>query len=97
MAGALTESMTVLLRQLRKTLTWDRGKKMAEHARFALKTGVKVFLADPLSPWQRPTNENCNGLLRQCFLKGTDLSSWETGELAAVAYALNKRQRKVLG
>lgn len=96
MADALTESMTVLPQQLRKTLTWDRGKEMAEHARFTLETGTEVFFADPHSPWQRPTNENSNGLLRQYFPKGTDLSRWEVGDLAAVAYTLNNRPRKVL-
>jgi IS30 family transposase len=67
MNAALTGSMTKLPEQLRKTLTWDRGKELAGHAQFALETGTKVFFADPHSPWQRPTNENTNGLLRQYF------------------------------
>lgn len=97
MAEALTLSMSGLPEQLRKTLTWDRGKELSDHAKFALETGTRVFFADPHSPWQRPTNENTNGLLRQYFPKGTDLSRWSADELAAVAYTLNNRPRKVLG
>lgn len=96
MADALTRAITDLPQQLRKTLTWDRGKELAEHARFAFETGTTVFFADPHSPWQRPTNENTNGLLRQYFPKGTDLSRWGADDLAAVAYTLNNRPRKVL-
>ena len=69
MNAALTASMTTLPEQLRKTLTWDRGVELVGHAQFALETGTKVFFADPHSPWQRPTNENTNGLLRQYFSK----------------------------
>ncbi len=83
--------------QLRKTLTWDRGKELSGHAQFALDTGTKVFFADPHSPWQRPTNENTNGLLRQYFPKGTDLSRWSSTDLEAVAMAINNRPRKILG
>lgn len=97
MNAALTASMTALPAQLRKTLTWDRGKELAWHAQFTLETGTKVFFADPHSPWQRPTNENTNGLLRQYFPKGTDLSRWSTEDLEAVAYTLNNRPRKILG
>jgi IS30 family transposase len=97
MNAALTASMTQLPEQLRKTLTWDRGKELSAHAQFALETGTKVFFADPHSPWQRPTNENTNGLLRQYFPKGTDLSRWTADDLEAVALALNNRPRKTLG
>jgi IS30 family transposase len=97
MNAALTASMTQLPEQLRKTLTWDRGKELSAHAQFALETGTKVYFADPHSPWQRPTNENTNGLLRQYFPKGTDLSRWSAADLEAVAFTLNNRPRKVLG
>ncbi|QUF06725.1 IS30 family transposase [Actinosynnema pretiosum subsp. pretiosum] len=97
MNAALTVSMTKLPEQLRRTLTWDRGKELSAHARFALDTGTRVFFADPHSPWQRPTNENTNGLLRQYFPKGTDLSRWSAEDLEAVALTLNNRPRKVLG
>ena len=97
MNAALTTSMTRLPEQLRQTLTWDRGKELSGHAQFALDTGTKVFFADPHSPWQRPTNENTNGLLRQYFPKGTDLSRWSADDLEAVALTINDRPRKVLG
>ena len=96
MNAALSASMTKLPEQLRKTLTWDRGKELSAHAQFTLETGTKVFFADPHSPWQRPTNENTNGLLRQYFPKGTDLSRWSADDLEAVALALNNRPRKSL-
>ncbi|MDX3351713.1 IS30 family transposase, partial [Streptomyces sp. ME02-6979A] len=99
--GTLVErsSRSTLLvpEQLRKTLTWDRGKELSGHAQFALDTGTKVFFADPHSPWQRPTNENTNGLLREYFPKGTDLSRWSSADLEAVALAINNRPRKILG
>jgi IS30 family transposase len=97
MSAALASTMTRLPEQLRKTLTWDRGKELAGHAQFTLTTGTKVFFADPHSPWQRPTNENTNGLLRQYFPKGTDLSRWDPEDLEAVALTLNNRPRKSLG
>lgn len=97
MNAALTASVATLPEQLRKTLTWDRGKELSGHAQFALESGTKVFFADPHSPWQRPTNENTNGLLRQYFPKGTDLSRWSAEDLEAVAHALNNRPRKILG
>ncbi|MFX0539514.1 IS30 family transposase, partial [Ornithinimicrobium sp. Y1847] len=97
MNAALTASITTLPEQLRKTLTWDRGKELSGHALFTVETGTRVFFADPHSPWQRPTNENTNGLLRQYFPKGTDLSRWSAEDLEAVAHALNNRPRKVLG
>ncbi len=97
MNAALTASIAKLPEQLRKTLTWDRGKELSGHALFALETGTRVFFADPHSPWQRPTNENTNGLLRQYFPKGTDLSRWSAEDLEAVAHTLNNRPRKTLG
>jgi len=97
MNAALAPSMARLPEQLRKTLTWDRGKELSGHAQFALETGTKVYFADPHSPWQRPTNENTNGVLRQYFPKGTDLSRWSAEDLEAVALAVNNRPRKVLG
>ncbi len=97
MNAALVASMTTLPEQLRKSLTWDRGKELSGHAQFALLTGTRVFFADPHSPWQRPTNENTNGLLRQYFPKGTDLSRWSAEDLEAIAYTLNNRPRKTLG
>lgn len=96
MNTALTTSMTKLPAQLRKTLTWDRGKELSGHAQFALDTGTRVFFADPHSPWQRPTNENTNGLLRQYFPKGTDLSIHSAIDLDWVATELNDRPRKRL-
>ncbi|WP_139765939.1 IS30 family transposase [Gordonia sp. i37] len=97
MNAALTARMASLPQQLRKTLTWDRGKELSAHAQFALDTGTRVFFADPHSPWQRPSNENTNGVLRQYFPKGTDLSRWSAEDLEAIAYTLNNRPRKVLG
>jgi IS30 family transposase len=96
MKNALATTMSTLPEQLRRSLTWDRGKEMSAHAVFKVETGIPVFFADPQSPWQRGTNENTNGLLRQYFPKGTDLSRWSAEEIEAVAHALNTRPRKAL-
>jgi len=97
MKNALASKMTTLPAQLRRSLTWDRGKELSAHAAFKVETDVPVYFADPHSPWQRATNEYTNGLLRQYFPKGTDLSRWKADEIEAVATALNGRPRKVLG
>ena len=97
MADALAKTITTLPQQLRQSVTWDRGKELSDHARFTVDTGVKVYFADPKCPWQRGTNENTNGLLRQYFPKGTDLSRWSSDDLAAIAHTLNTRPRKTLG
>lgn len=94
---AIARAMISLPEQLRRSLTWDQGAEMSQHARLRIDTGIEVYFCDPQSPWQRGTNENTNGLLRQYFPKGTDLSAHSTNELAAVALTLNTRPRKTLG
>ena len=96
-ADALAEAIATLPEQLRRSITRDQGKEMAEHARFSVATGVPVCFCDPHSPWQRGSNENTNGLLRQYFPKGTTLSGHSPAHLAAVADELNGRPRKTLG
>jgi len=94
--NALIKQAHKLPRELYKSLTWDRGSEMAEHKRFSLDTGIKVYFCDPKSPWQRGSNENTNGLLRQYFPKGMDLSNVHQNKLNAVARSLNERPRKTL-
>jgi transposase InsO family protein len=94
---AIASTITTLPEQLRRSLTWDQGAEMAQHAQLRIDTGLAIYFADPHSPWQRGTNENTNGLLRQYFPKGTNLSRHSPGDLAAVAAALNSRPRKTLG
>jgi IS30 family transposase len=94
--NALIRQAHKLPRELYKSLTWDRGKEMADHQRFTLDTDIKVYFCDPQSPWQRGSNENTNGLLRQYFPKGMDLSNVHQNRLNAVARRLNERPRKTL-
>jgi IS30 family transposase len=94
--NALIKHAHKLPHELYKSLTWDRGKEMADHARFTLATDVKVFFCDPQSPWQRGSNENTNGLVRQYLPKGIDLSGYSQSKLNAIAKRLNERPRKTL-
>lgn len=95
--NAITGSICKLPEMLRRSLTWDQGAEMAQHARLRVDSGLEIYFCDPQSLWQRGSNENTNGLLRQYFPKGTDLSQHTMDALDAVAHALNTRPRKTLG
>jgi IS30 family transposase len=94
---AMVEAMSLLPVTLRRTLTWDRGREMANHAQITAATDLAIYFCDPHSPWQRGSNENTNGLLRQYFPKGSDLAFWGSGYLDYVAAQVNNRPRKRLG
>jgi IS30 family transposase len=94
--NALIKNACKLPQELYKSLTWDRGKEMADHTRFTLATDISVYFCDPQSPWQRGSNENTNGLLRQYFPKGVDISHYSQAQLNAIARKLNERPRKTL-
>ena len=95
--AALAKQIRKLPEELRRSLTWDQGKEMAAHKNFTVATNVQVYFCDPRSPWQRGSNENTNGLLRQYFPRGTDFSRISQTYLNAIALRLNQRPRKTLG
>ena len=95
--AALSQHVRELPATLRRSLTWDRGLEMAQHKSFTMAAAVQVYFCDPQSPWQRGSNENTNGLLRQYLPKNADLSTFSQSELDAIALRLNTRPRKTLG
>jgi IS30 family transposase len=95
--NALIKNARKLPQELYRSLTWDRGKELADHERFTVATDVRVYFCDPQSPWQRGSNENTNGLVRQHLPKGIDISSYSQAKLNALARQLNERPRKTLG
>jgi IS30 family transposase len=94
---SLKRSIRTLPVQLRRSLTWDQGSEMSEHRRFSVESGVEVYFCDPQSPWQRGSNENTNGLLRQYFPRGQSLAGISQEQLDEIADKLNRRPRKTLG